>query len=518
MIKERLEASMKKGIVILFWVMSHLGLVACGNLNSAFEGSNKAAGTAVNQSAAGNQAPIASCQIRGSDGLPYGTVSSNPNLERIVTPLAAGLNFSLDCSGTLDDRDELSRLQLSFASNYSPSSGSANWVSNSVGGVFGNLGGVFSSPGTYNVAVRVRDSASAESVVVFNILIQCPGTSNLAIDGSRLLVTPSAVRNQFSFDASRAVTGASSGAQLLYRWNYNGDEAFDDFDVSGAATPWTSMSVVRDVYVAYSTDSARPSRKVQLTVRDAVCNWVATGETQVALPIAASRPGEGKEPIPHLHGSVTPRTSSPVQPTLLSTSNVAVRLWNDPAASKRNVRCDYRPGSGPGATGGLKIEAFNSYGGAETAKHGLNLDIIGLPRIVMGTSGSRFTVNVATVPTATDLTSGQISSASYRSAQGFEGVPPAMTYNAPANTCPLKMWITVRDAVVPCGGSSGVSVASKVVVFEGDYNCPALVPVGANGQIGDLKLDQGYFYCEHQISDQCPGGGGGGGGQPPIEI
>jgi len=164
-----------------------------------------------------------------------------------------------------------------------------------------------------------------------------------------------------------------------------------------------------------------------------------------------------------------------------------IASWNtkDDPYSKR-VQCNYGVSGGQGA---VTIQGLNLYGGSAAAEHGMKLSISGILDSVP--NGSTGFLN----------TSGAwIEQANYWTDQGSDQALGRGSYSKNGN-CSLNMKVKKVMAASPCA-SDQTGGASSAITIDGAYSCANL-----HSLQGDVKVDNGAFYCETSTSDACIGGG-----------
>lgn len=353
----------------------------------------------------------------------------------------------------------------------------------------------FSNPGLYPAKIRVTDLDGNYSIKTFTIFVSCVAPP-LVVSPAQVQISPEAIFGHFTYNAAGAVSGGAP--PYKYRWDYNGDGVWDQYDPSDPdhAEEWTSLATVSQ-YTIYGGQ-----RNVQLAVLDA-CNQLQIVEIPNYFAIPHTE-GTNRNTIPdgdpdHAQG---PQLGNQL---FLHANMVALNGNTDRAI----VNADLVSIQPPGDIGDKRVvcSAYESAGKVNLTVHGKHRYD---KRGVFYHRQHGMTINITDTMSPTNR---KIQSFTVDTDDGPDG-QEFTTYSVPQGaSCNLtRMEVTV----LPGGAgtcSDGSAQGMHTYLFDYTFDCPLLEDFRNHRR---ARAEVGSGYCEFSIIDECPpGGGGGGGGNPP---
>ncbi|PIT98754.1 MAG: hypothetical protein COT74_13755 [Bdellovibrionales bacterium CG10_big_fil_rev_8_21_14_0_10_45_34] len=451
-----------------------------------------------------NQKPGLYCEIKDTaTGALLRVLSTNVLEDRTIAGIQRGVEVTIDCSKTTDDLTALSDLKFDY--NF----GNGDVVSNA-GAI---LTRTFSSLNVLDFSVSVSDEGGEVRTKGANIYVECTQAeaSSLAINENAITVTKGTNEGEFHFSAAGAASGGPSSPSYRYNWDFNGDGYSDSGQNASPLAAWNNpLFWSSDVTLSNVYTQFAGYRQISLSVFEQNCNMLRS--VKVTRVFGIERVAAGSQipvsiikPDHFVQADIRSTNGSPelgASGDFISRQPIAMST-----ARKRRVSCGYNR-SKVDSKASMSIRGFHWYDRDDNslAEHGLSFEVydildngsVGLQRLNSSASQLR------------------MANARYRTPESQDGIT-RVTYQQVGN-CTLEMTIERADAVVPCNSDPGAVVKSDVVILNGKYSCPKLTVNGAaNGD--SIELQEGYFFCERQITNACPGGGGGGGGgQPPVPM
>ena len=425
---------------------------------------------------------------------------SDQNTSNLVSYPHSTQNLVLDCSGTTDNLFASSQISISADFGTGPQAASL------INGVASKFNTSFAKPGIYPVHVVAKNPDGLPQVLDFQIVVTCADGQYppLTIDPSKITVSQSGDPNQFTYNASAAVSGGTG--QYSYSWDFNGAGAFDLYENNPNAAwvapiLWNTSPMANGVYTAFAG-----TRTVRLAIRDTVCETTQTASTSInfnipRVPAGSSIPVSVIKPNYFLQGDVAQPT-----PTLLNSNGQFIAILTPQMAQqgrKKHVDCGYAKAK-VGDQGAMSIYGIDFFDtdAQQKAEHGISLKINNIADT--GSTGTQ-TFNSQNGDSLT------LENAAYITADAADAAS-RLTYNQ-VGACQVELILNRSKAVTPCAGDAQ-TVASDVIMIDGKYNCPTLRTSATQGT-QEVSIQNGYFYCEVAYTNECPGGGGGGGGGIP---
>lgn len=334
--------------------------------------------------------------------------------------------------------------------------------------------------GTYNFVIRATDTKLNVREKKFVAYVACAAPNDLAI--SNVTATHQG-NNRFSYAAT--VTGGNAGAQKMLLWDYNGDDVYDgDWILSTASNiKLTDFKGTRQIKVKAWDKGCNYQKELELPLNFATPRLAHDGNIDNVDQVLSFGSGSNyfiQADIRGLAGNSRKHANGQYIDSLQPTTK-----------PKDVIRCPY---SVKDQT--LSIVGQNHYDISTSLpgrRHGMELRITGVNPNYIGLQANA-----------------KISQGIYRSDEQPDSNFVQMTYQQ-NNSCALRMKMQKTVASGVC--EDGTAITGDVYTFYGKYSCDSMTATTPSS----VAADDGAFYCETSLVDQCVGGGGKG-GLPPTEY
>ncbi len=175
---------------------------------------------------------------------PGGGGNTPPNAVFTVSPASGttATNFLFDASAVTDNEDATSVLEVRWDFD-----GDGTW--DTPWSTTKTANHTYSSIGTYNVKLEVRDSGGLTDNTVNQVVVNLPGGNNPP--NAVFTVSPAlgTTATNFAFDASGVTDNEDPTNILEVRWDFDGDGTWD--------TPWSTTKTANHTYAAQGTYTVR---------------------------------------------------------------------------------------------------------------------------------------------------------------------------------------------------------------------------------------------------------------------
>lgn len=444
-----------------------------------------------------NHKPIIKCEFSDSNSSAFHLVSSISGENTFSTKkFNENSSISVDCGQT---KDEQSADDLKFEIAVDYNSNSPRFISQSSSSF--KLPAL--PPGIHNMALKVKDPSGEVAIKEFSLVVECKDNTpapSLTNPSANIQVVEGSDVGLYNF----SVSGVSGGNGFFYAWDFNGDDVFDPHSPGrkgeGSFDIWTDQLGLNDIYVNMTTRSR--DRNVRLKIRNSCFKETIFN---VKKSFTSTHPIKASDnatvlPYHYLQGDVSPND----QFGQLNAQQIK-RNTGDYLATTNNVGdyTDFRCQLNKAKNGlsSLRIDTAKKYRNAQDAVGGMSLTIVE----INDNGGDQLQSFSAGSGQSIDTAKFLVSAASDGMVQE--------TFSTNGNGCQVAMRMKRAFGAVPC--ADGTGKPSEVIQYMGEWSCPNLTLEGKAAR--SVRVENGKFFCEQAIGDQCYGGGGGG-GVPPIEF